>query len=193
MVRRAVCPEFTADDHERITTTPPPSLDFRVVRLRWTWKTGLIKTAQIIDNGYSARQRLHLVSTYFFFAKLDWYNSLWHLVDVQCNFVIICSKYTVGTTICFLKTRYMTAIFFDIAGFQKLYMMHMISILTLKSTLVSLITKLIYFGEVVHNWITVDSRYSGSPKKSAISSFSAIRNYFCFIKSILVVGKKSAI
>ena len=39
MVRRAVCPEFTADDHERITTTPPPSLDFRVVNMKnWPYK-----------------------------------------------------------------------------------------------------------------------------------------------------------
>ena len=80
MVRRAVCPEFTADDHERITTTPPPSLDFRVAKLWWTWKTGLIKTAHWLPITTQQDKR-GLVSASFF-AKLDWYNSLWRLVDV---------------------------------------------------------------------------------------------------------------
>ena len=48
-------------------------------------------------------------------------------------------------------------------------------------------------GSLSSKTITVDSWYSGWLKTSAISSFSAIRNYFYFINSILVVWKKSAI
>ena len=50
---------------------------------------------------------------------------------------------------------------------------------------------MLIFGRENSN--TVDSRYSGWWKKSAISSFSAIRNYFYFMNSMLVVWKKWAI